>query len=110
MVATTINRGIMRGISKSAIEQVEALAKCLIKDAVQKHGKFIPTNDPDFCEAFGVLRGAMLANGQKPGLGIRVAPGSGDPTHGSVHAWYREILDRVLASIDGTDASRPQAD
>lgn len=92
----------MRGISKSAIEQVESLAKCLIESAVKKHGDIIPTNDPDFCEAFGVLRGAMLANGQKPGLGIRVAPGNGDPTHGSVHAWYRELRDRVLAENEPT--------
>ena len=88
----------MRGLSKTAISEVESLAICLIEEAVKKHGEKVPVNDPDFCEAFGVLRGAISTLGPRITNRIRVAPGSGDPTHDNVHAWYRELLGRVLSS------------
>ena len=88
----------MRGMSKEALEQVENLAMCLIQSAVKNHGGNVPTNDPDFCEAFGVLRGAICTRGPRNTPKIRVAPGSGEPTHADIHAWYRELQNRVLSS------------
>jgi hypothetical protein len=85
-------------MSKVAIETVERIAMCLIESAVKKHGGNVPTNDPDFCEAFGVLRGAICTQGPRITSKIRVAPGSGDPTHADIHAWYRELQNRVLSS------------
>ena len=88
----------MRGLPKVAIEQVENLATCLIREAVKRNGVNIPANDPDYCEAFGVLRGAICTQGPRITSRIRVVPGRGEPTHEDIHAWYLELLNRVIES------------
>jgi hypothetical protein len=86
----------MRGLSKAARKEVEAIATCLIESGIRKHGPDLPTNDPDYAEAYGVLRGAIATQGKRITTAIRVEPGNGDPTHGSIHEWYRELLSRIV--------------
>jgi hypothetical protein len=89
----------MRGLPKAAIENIENLATALLESAVKKNGRNIPTSDPDWCQAFGVLRGAIASQGPRITGKIRIAPGDGDPTHESVHAWCRELTNRVTKDL-----------
>ena len=93
----------MKGLSKTAIETTETLATALLQSAVKKHGHNIPTNDPDYCEAFGVLRGAICTLGKRITARIRVAPGNGNPTHADIHAWYRELVNRIMRDLKASD-------
>jgi hypothetical protein len=86
----------MRGLSKTAIEEVEKLALTLLAEAIKKHGHNVPVSDPDYCEAFGVLRGAIATQGKRLGEKIRVAPGHGEFTHASIHVWCRMLQNRVI--------------
>jgi hypothetical protein len=86
----------MRGLSQTAIDEVEKLACGLLAEAIGKHGCNIPACDPDYCEAFGVLRGAIATQGRRLGQKIRVAPGHGDWTYSSVHVWLDVLKKRVL--------------
>ena len=89
----------MKGLSKVAIETTEKLAIVLLESAVRKHGSNIPSNDPDFCEAFGVLRGAICTLGPRLSPSIRLAPGNGESTHVDIHAWCRELVIRSQKNI-----------
>jgi hypothetical protein len=84
-------------MSETAITEVENLAIVLIQGAIKKYGKNIPSSDPDYCEVFGLLRGAVCTQGKRKGDAIRIAPGYGEPTHANIRAWYLELRDRAVA-------------
>jgi len=87
----------MRGLSKTARNNVEQTAIVLLENAVTKHGRNIPTNDCDYCEAFGVLRGAICTLGPRLVSKIRVEPGHGEYTHESINHWLFELVDKIIA-------------
>lgn len=86
----------MRGLSKDAINEVEFLATILLTSVIDKHGPNFPTNDPDYCEAFGVLRGAIATLGPRITNKIRISPGHGDHTHDDIHDWCRELINKIV--------------
>ena len=87
----------MRGLNKTVRHNIEQTAIALLEKAVAKHGRNIPANDCDYCEAFGLLRGAICTLGPRLVSQIRVEPGHGEYTHESIHHWLFELVDQIIA-------------
>lgn len=90
----------MRGLPKRAVKAAEELAVALLKDALKEHGARIPVSNPDYAEAFGVLRGVLAYSGDATAFQpVRIAPGHGPATYESVSRWLGSLRDRAMREI-----------
>lgn len=88
--------------SKKTITEAEKYIACLLKDSVRfhkdRHGKAAPIvngkysvriNDPDYCNAFGILQGLYLTKGYTSG-------GACNDEY-SPRYWFEELENKYLA-------------
>jgi hypothetical protein len=88
----------MKPLSLKVRTETESLAKALLghaKAKADKNGR-IPVNDPDYAEAFGLLRGVLLATYGRPGIDtpIRLEAERGEAT-GTGRDWLNRLKTEV---------------
>ena len=91
----------MKGLPRRAVKSAEDLAVALLKDAIKRNGKKIPVNDPDYAEAFGLLRGILAYRGNSSAFQhIRTDEGIGPKNYESVSHWIAALHDRAMRELE----------